>query len=46
MAIDVSYLIPITQQNPLQNTLRITLGINFNKSKKAGGENIPDETTN
>lgn len=31
--IDAAYLIPITQQNPLQNTLRITLGFNFDKSK-------------
>src|SRR6185312_1398068 len=32
--VDLSYLIPITQQNPLQNTLQITLGFNFDKSKK------------
>ncbi|HWY99069.1 MAG TPA: type IX secretion system outer membrane channel protein PorV [Bacteroidia bacterium] len=31
--IDAAYLIPISQQNPLQNTLRITLGFNFGKSK-------------
>ncbi|HXP50199.1 MAG TPA: type IX secretion system outer membrane channel protein PorV, partial [Bacteroidia bacterium] len=31
--IDAAYLIPISQQNPLQNTLRISLGFNFGKSK-------------
>ena len=36
--VDLSYLVPITQQNPLQNTLRITLGFNFDKSKKGEGE--------
>lgn len=33
ISIDAAYLVPITQQNPLQNTLRITLGFNFEKSK-------------
>ncbi len=36
--VDLSYLIPITQQNPLQNTLRITIGFNFDKSKKKDGD--------
>jgi hypothetical protein len=31
--IDAAYLIPISQQNPLQNTLRITLGFVFDKAK-------------
>ncbi|MGP8216507.1 MAG: type IX secretion system outer membrane channel protein PorV [Bacteroidia bacterium] len=31
--IDAAYLIPISQNNPLQNTLRISLGFNFGKSK-------------
>jgi len=31
--IDAAYLIPISQQNPLQNTLRISLGFNFGKTK-------------
>lgn len=38
MNIDLSYLVPITQQNPLQNTLQITLGFNFDKSKKGASE--------
>jgi hypothetical protein len=38
MNVDLSYLIPITQQNPLQNTLRITLGFNFDKSKKGDSD--------
>jgi hypothetical protein len=43
--IDAAYLIPISQQNPLQNTLRITLGFIFdkskpNKEKDADGSNI------
>lgn len=47
MNIDLSYLVPITQQNPLQNTLQITLGFNFDKSKKTGGDKEADsETTN
>lgn len=36
--IDAAYLIPISQQNPLQNTLRITLGIMFDKSKPGSKE--------
>jgi hypothetical protein len=31
--IDAAYLIPISQNNPLANTLRISLGFNFGKSK-------------
>jgi hypothetical protein len=47
MSVDLSYLIPITQQNPLANTLRITLGFNFDKSKKADADKpAPDETNN
>jgi hypothetical protein len=40
--VDLSYLIPITQQNPLQNTLQITLGFNFDKSKKTGTDKAAD----
>ncbi len=43
MSVDLSYLIPITQQNPLANTLRITLGFNFNKSKKGDAEKTTDD---
>jgi hypothetical protein len=43
MNVDLSYLVPITQQNPLQNTLQITIGFNFDKSKKAA-EDKADET--
>jgi hypothetical protein len=32
--LDLSYLIPVQQQNPLENTLRFTLVFNFDKSKK------------
>jgi len=38
MNIDLSYLVPITQENPLQNTLQITLGFNFDKSKKTAAD--------
>jgi hypothetical protein len=38
MNIDLSYLVPITQQNPLQNTLQITLGFNFDKAKKGSSD--------
>ena len=31
--LDLAYLIPIEQQNPLENTLRFTLLFNFNRSK-------------
>ncbi len=41
--VDLSYLVPITQQNPLQNTLRITLGFNFDKSKKGESDNPAPE---
>ena len=39
--LDFSYLIPTTQRNPLQNTLRFTLVFNFDSSKemkKEGGD--------
>ena len=36
--IDAAYLIPISQQNPLQNTLRISLGFNFGKPKAKKAE--------
>ncbi len=35
-AIDMAYLVPLTQRNPLQNTLRFTLGFDFAKAKKDG----------
>lgn len=38
MSIDLSYLVPITQQNPLQNTLQITLGFTFDKSTKKAAD--------
>lgn len=31
--LDLAYLIPLEQQNPLENTLRFTLLFNFNRSK-------------
>ncbi|MCB0762044.1 MAG: type IX secretion system outer membrane channel protein PorV [Flavobacteriales bacterium] len=37
-AIDLSYLISTTQQNPLANTLRFTLRLEINKSKLAKSE--------
>jgi hypothetical protein len=33
-SIDLSYLIANTQRSPLANTLRFTLGFNFDKSRK------------
>jgi hypothetical protein len=42
MTIDLCYLIPITQQNPLQNTLQLTLGFNFDKSKKNEADATPE----
>jgi len=42
--IDAAYLIPLSQQNPLQNTLRITLGFNFGKPKP--GEKSSDSDSN
>ena len=33
--LDLSYLIPIEQQNPLENTLRFTLIFNFDQNKQA-----------
>lgn len=44
MNIDLSYLVPITQQNPLQNTLQITLGFNFDKSKKTASDKTEEDT--
>ncbi len=41
--IDLSYLIPTTQNNPLANTLRITLRLTVNKAK---GEETPAEDVN
>lgn len=47
MNIDLSYLVPITTQNPLQNTLQITLGFNFDKAKKGAKEaDATDSETN
>ncbi len=42
LTIDAAYLIPISQQNPLQNTLRISLAFNFGKNK---GNKKPDESS-
>jgi hypothetical protein len=41
---DFAYLIPTTQRNPLENTLRFTLLFDFDGSKNTGGDN-PDEGT-
>jgi len=38
--LDLAYLIPLQQQNPLENTLRFTLLFNFTKSKQ---ESTPSE---
>jgi hypothetical protein len=38
--IDLSYLVPITQRNPLQNTLRFSLSFDFAAAKK--GDNKDD----
>ena len=46
MNVDLSYLIPITQQNPLQNTLQLTLGFKFEKSSKKSDADSNPETTN
>lgn len=32
--LDFSYLVPISQRNPLENTLRFTLGLDFSELKK------------
>jgi hypothetical protein len=34
--LDLSYLIPVEQQNPLENTLRFTLHFNFDPAKSSG----------
>lgn len=34
--LDLSYLIPVEQQNPLENTLRFTLHFNFDPAKNSG----------
>jgi hypothetical protein len=38
--LDLAYLIPLEQQNPLENTLRFTLLFNFTRSK---GESTPSQ---
>jgi len=43
--IDAAYLIPISQQNPLQNTLRITLGFLFDKAKPGKDKDAAPENT-
>lgn len=35
-AIDLAYLVPLSQRNPLQNTLRFSLGFDFAAAKKGG----------
>lgn len=35
--LDVSYLIPVEQRNPMENTLRFSLLFNFNKAAKTQG---------
>lgn len=39
--VDFSYLIAAQQRNPLANTLRVTLRLNFNDLKNGGGEEGP-----
>jgi hypothetical protein len=41
---DFAYLIPTTQRNPLENTLRFTLLFDFAGLKKDGGDNGGDES--
>lgn len=45
-AIDLSYLVPLTQRNPLQNTLRFTLSFDFAAMKKGTAEAGGDKTPN
>ncbi len=40
--IDVSYLIPITRNSPLQNTLRISLAVYFKKPETSDAESITE----
>jgi len=40
--IDAAYLIPLTQQNPLQNTLRISISFNFDKAKPGAKDADPN----
>jgi hypothetical protein len=35
-SIDLSYLMPVAQNNPLAGTLRFSLGFEFNSMKNAG----------
>ncbi len=46
VSIDMSYLVPLTQRNPLQNTLQFTLIFDFAAFKKgeAGNETTPSPT--
>jgi len=41
--LDMAYLIPITQRNPLQNTLRFTLTFDFDAFKSQNNESKPSE---
>ncbi len=41
--LDMSYLVPITQRNPLQNTLRFTLSFDFDAFKGQGDTPKPTE---
>jgi len=43
--IDMAYLVPLTQRNPLQNTLRFSLSLDFAAVKK-GGDSAPAVTPN
>ena len=43
--LDFSYLIPTTQRNPLQNTLRFTLVFSFNSAKDLKKDEAPKEGT-
>ncbi len=40
-AIDMAYLVPISQRNPLQNTLRFSLAFDFAAAKKSDDSNQP-----
>jgi hypothetical protein len=44
IGLDFAYLIPTTQRNPLENTLRFTLLFEFDGAKSSGVDNNEDQT--
>ena len=40
LGIDLAYLIPIQQNNPLENTVRITLHLDFDFTEQGDEESI------